>query len=150
MHQITVSNPAKASLIGTRIELADTCVGRLVGLLGRKRLEPGCGLLLQPSSGVHTFGMRFAIDVVALDRSRCVLRTWSHLLPFRLTRLSLRTHACLELAAGEVAALHIVPGDRLLLVRNPAPHRFGVKKTEEATAKLHATPATNFTHGGDL
>jgi uncharacterized protein len=55
-------------VIGTRIAVADTGLARLIGLLGRKKLEQGSGLWIQPSSGVHTFGMRFPIDVVALDR----------------------------------------------------------------------------------
>jgi len=122
MDQITVSNATKAKLIGTRIDLANTFLARLVGLLGKTRLDPGCGVLIQPSSGVHTVGMRFAIDVVALDKNRQVLRTWSRLGPFRIAGLSLSTHACLELAAGQVEACHIQPGDRLQIVPNTVHH----------------------------
>jgi uncharacterized membrane protein (UPF0127 family) len=118
MDQITVRNATKAKLIGTQIDLANTFLARLVGLLGKKRLDRGCGILIQPSCGVHTFGMLFAIDVVALDKDRQVLRTWSNLAPFRITGLSLSTQACLELAAGQVEACHIRPGDRLQIFPN--------------------------------
>jgi len=51
----------------------------MVGLLGKARLDPGKGLLIVPSSGVHTWGMRFPIDVVALNRHLRVLDVKEHL-----------------------------------------------------------------------
>ena len=60
--------------MGTRIAIADTSLTRLVGLMGRRRLDAGCGLLIRPSCGIHTFGMLFSIDVVALDRSLRVVK----------------------------------------------------------------------------
>ena len=118
MDQITVRNSTKANLIGARIDLANTFASRLFGLLGKRLLECGRGVLIQPSCGIHTFGMWFAIDVVALDKDCRVLRTWSNLAPFRISGLSMRTHSCLELAAGQVKACNIETGDRLDIVRN--------------------------------
>lgn len=118
MEQVTIRNATKAEDIGGRIELANTFSSRLIGLLGRKSLGPGRGMLIQPSSGVHTFGMLFAIDVVALDKERRVLRTWRNVAPFRVAGLGLRTHSCLELAAGQVDACRIEAGDRLEVVRS--------------------------------
>ena len=106
-------NKTKATTIGSRIAIANTSFARLVGLAGRRRLDAECGLLIQPSSGIHTFGMRFAIDVVALDRALRVLRVWHHLPPFRMTGISLRTHSMLELPAGEVLGCQIQIGDQL-------------------------------------
>ncbi len=65
MHLIDIT---RATTVGTRITIADTSLTRLIGLMGRRRLDAGCGLLIRPSSGIHTFGMLFSIDVVALDR----------------------------------------------------------------------------------
>jgi uncharacterized protein len=106
-------NRTRDTTVGTRITIADTSLARLVGLMGRRRLDAGCGLLIRPSSGVHTFGMLFAIDVVALNRNLQVLRVWHELAPFRLTSLSWKTYCMLELPAGCIRASHIEVGDQL-------------------------------------
>jgi uncharacterized membrane protein (UPF0127 family) len=116
MKQLTIRNATKAELIGERIGLADTFSSRLFGLLGKRRLEEGCGILIVPSSGVHTIGMLFAIDVVALDRQKRVLKVWRRLGPFRITSVSLKTHSVLELAAGQIDKCRIEVGDQLEVV----------------------------------
>src|SRR5215207_4523882 len=65
------------------IAVADTRRTRMKGLLGRRSLEPGEGLLLQPAGSVHTAFMRFAIDVVFLDRDLRVLRVAASVRPWR-------------------------------------------------------------------
>lgn len=59
--------------ISMRVELANTFWSRLVGLLNRSSLDDDQGILLIPCTSIHTFGMRFAIDVVFLDRDGRVL-----------------------------------------------------------------------------
>jgi uncharacterized protein len=113
MKLLTLSIPQKSITVGSRIGLADTSLTRLFGLLGRSSLQPGSGLLIQPSSGVHTIGMLFSIDVVALDRDLRVLAVWRRLPPFRVTPISLKTHSSLELAPGEIDRCGIEPGDQL-------------------------------------
>ncbi len=115
MQYLTVTIPKKAVTVGSRIGLADTFVTRLFGLLGKSSIDDGSGLLIRPSSGVHTMWMRFAIDVIALDKDMRVLRTWERLRPWRLTPVSLRTHCVLELAPGQIHHLNIEPGDQLAL-----------------------------------
>ena len=115
MQYLTVTIPEKAVTIGSRIGLADTFVTRLFGLLGKSSLEDGAGLLIRPSSGVHTMWMRFAIDVIALDKDLRVLKTWQRLRPWRLTPVSFKTHSVLELAPGQISHLRIEPGDQLAL-----------------------------------
>ncbi|MGC1783238.1 MAG: DUF192 domain-containing protein [Acidobacteriaceae bacterium] len=113
MKRITIVNRSRAIVVGTRIEVADTFLTRLVGLLGRRRLHADSGLLIQPSSGVHTFGMRFPIDVVALDRKFRVLAVWHDLRPWRTSSVNWRTHAVLELSAGHLRACPMETGDQL-------------------------------------
>ena len=119
MKYLTVSNTGKAVTIGTRIVLANTFSSRLFGLLGKRRLDAGCGLLIRPSSGVHTLGMLFAIDVVALSKDLRVLKIWPRLAPFRMTSVSLKTHSVLELAVGQIEQCRIEPGDQLTLTDTP-------------------------------
>ncbi len=107
------------AVLADRIAHADTFCTRLVGLLGHKSIAAGEGLWIEPSSGVHTFGMRFPIDVVALDRHMRVVRLWEYLPPQRVTSISRRTHSVLELAAGEIRSRSIRVGSRLrVLDRN--------------------------------
>ena len=109
-------NKTRATTIGTRIAVADTCLTRLIGLAGRRQLDAGCGLLIRPSSGIHTFGMRFAIDVVALDRHLAVRKVWHALPPFRMTAVSFKTHSVLELPAGQIRHCRTEVGDQLELL----------------------------------
>ena len=112
-------NKTKATIIGNRITLAETSLSRLLGLAGRKTLDAGCGLLIRPSSGIHTFGMRFAIDVVALNKRLQVVKVWERLPPFRITSLSFRVHSVLELPAGEISRRGIAVGDKLEIIKEP-------------------------------
>ena len=119
MNLVTVENKSRAALIGTRIAVADTFLTRLVGLLRHRQLASGAGLLIEPSSGVHTFGMRFAIDVVALDRKRRVLSLWPNLRPWRLSGVGWKIHSVLELPAGAIQQAKLQLGDQLEITPRP-------------------------------
>lgn len=108
-----LKNITRATTVGTQITLADTLLTRLIGLAGKSRLDAGCGLLIRPSSGIHSFGMLFAIDVVALSKDLRVLKLWHHLPPFRMTSLNLKTHSMLELPAGQIIHCGMEVGDQL-------------------------------------
>jgi uncharacterized protein len=87
---------------------------RMRGLLGRADLPAGEGILLRPASSVHTFFMRFPIDVVFLDRDGVVLDVEPDVAPWRLAGRR-GANAVVELAAGESARRGIAVGDRLAL-----------------------------------
>ncbi|HET7046469.1 MAG TPA: DUF192 domain-containing protein [Gaiellaceae bacterium] len=95
-----------------RLEVADTPPSRLRGLLGRRGLDQGHGLLLKPAGSIHTTFMRFPIDVVFLDRDLNVLKVVAELAPWRFAGCR-GAKAVLELGAGEAARLEIEPGMRL-------------------------------------
>jgi uncharacterized protein len=106
----------RGTTVGTRITIADTSFTRLIGLMGRRRLDAGCGLLIRPSFGIHTFGMLFSIDVVALNKNLEVLKLWHRLAPFRMTSIHLKTDSMLELPAGQIRNCQIKVGDQLEFV----------------------------------
>jgi uncharacterized protein len=95
-----------------RCVLADTALVRMRGLLGRKSLPPGEGILLRPASSVHTAFMRFPIDVVFLDRDNQVVKVASDVRPWKAVAAR-RAKAVLELPAGEAARRAISVGQRL-------------------------------------
>lgn len=118
MKQLTVTIPQKSVKIGSHIGLANTSPTRFLGLMGRKALEPGSGILLRPSSGVHTLFMRFAIDVIGLDRQLRVVKLWPRLRPWRMTAINLKIQSVLELAPGQIDQCGIEPGDQLAIQEN--------------------------------
>ena len=82
------------------------------GLLGRRSLPSGEGILLRPAGSVHMFFMAFAIDVVWLDRDLQVLDVKADLKPWR-TASRRGAKAALELPAGESARVGLRAGDQL-------------------------------------
>jgi uncharacterized membrane protein (UPF0127 family) len=104
---------ADGALVCAACVVADRPHTRLRGLLGRDGLSAGEGLLIRPTSSIHTFFMRFAIDVVFIDRGGVVLKVVSKLRPWRLAA-SRGARYALELGAGEASG-RVRPGDRLQL-----------------------------------
>jgi hypothetical protein len=100
-------------VVASRIVTATGFFERLVGLLGRTALAEDAGLWLEPCDGVHTFFMRFPIDVAVLDGHGRVLRCIDSLPPWRVTRLHPGARACVEFAAGTLARRRVRPGDHL-------------------------------------
>ena len=94
------------------ITVANSIRARTKGLLGRRSLEPGEGLLLRPANSVHTAFMAYAIDVVFLDRAGRIRRIVPHLAPWRAAAFP-GAYQTLELAAGEAAWLGLQAGQSL-------------------------------------
>jgi len=94
--------------------LATRFHARLRGLLGSAPPRPGHALLLRPCSAVHTFGMRFPIDVVFMNRAGMVLRVCVAVPPMRV-RACWRAGMVAELAAGEAVRLMIAAGTYMTL-----------------------------------
>lgn len=87
---------------------------RMVGLLGRRTLPEGEGILLRPAGSIHTFFMRFPIDVVFLDRERVVVAIERDVRPWR-TAAHRGAKAVVELASGECERRGLRVGDRLVV-----------------------------------
>jgi uncharacterized protein len=101
-------------IVCERCEIADSYFARMRGLLGRKSLDPGSGMLLTPEPSVHMFFMRFPLDVVFLDRDHKVVGVRHELRPWRVAGAK-GAYATLELPAGAAAASGVVEGDVLLI-----------------------------------
>jgi uncharacterized membrane protein (UPF0127 family) len=93
---------------------AETPHTRLKGLLGRRGLEQGEGLLLRPAASIHTFFMRFPIDTVWVDRDLNVLKVSHDVAPWR-TAACKGAKGVVEMAAGEAKRLGVSAGDKLTL-----------------------------------
>jgi uncharacterized membrane protein (UPF0127 family) len=111
---VRVLNATKGVLLGEAIFVADSSRDRRTGLLKHTGLKMGEGLWIVPCEAVHTFGMKFAIDVVFLSRKRKVLKIRKDMKQRRIA-ICLRAHSVLELPAGLLQQTGTVPGDQLEL-----------------------------------
>lgn len=94
---LRVSNVSRGTCLGSKIEVADSPRRRMVGLLGTTSLEPQCGLLIFPTQAVHTFGMKYPIDILFLDRKKRVVGVRKAVRPYRLTPIYWQAECVLEL-----------------------------------------------------
>ena len=112
MLKLRVSNRTKTCVLADRADIADTGATRRRGLLKHTKLDRGEGLWIAPCEGVHTFGMKFPIDVVFLSRNKKILKIRPNMVRGRIA-LNLRAHSVLELPAGTLEATGTSAGDEL-------------------------------------
>jgi uncharacterized membrane protein (UPF0127 family) len=106
-------------VLATRMEVADSPSTRNKGLLGRECLSPGEGLWIIPCESVHTFWMRFPIDLVYLDRKKRIVKLCDAVPPWRLS-VCLWAHSILELPSGTIRDTCTATGDTLEFLTVPS------------------------------
>ncbi len=92
-----------------RLEVAIDSAARKKGLLGRDGLAQGTGLVIAPTNAVHTFFMRFPIDIVFVTKGGRLLKV-REAVPARRVAAALRAFAVIELAAGGAHRAGLHPG----------------------------------------
>jgi uncharacterized membrane protein (UPF0127 family) len=110
--KILVRNLTRDTVLGQAVDVADTSAKRRTGLLKHQRLEPGEGLWISPCESVHTFFMKFPIDLVYLDKQRKVRKVRNAVPAWRLSAC-LVAESVLELPAGTAQRTGTSPGDML-------------------------------------
>jgi uncharacterized membrane protein (UPF0127 family) len=101
-----------------RCLVADTTFRRLRGLLGKRELNPGDGIVLRPGWSIHTAFMFFPIDVVYVSADQVVIKVVRNLKPWRASTCR-GARDVVELAAGEAARRGLEPGDRVAWAARP-------------------------------
>lgn len=101
--RVQVLNLNRNTVLADRLEVAGQSENRVKGLLGRDSLGAGEGLWIKPCEAIHTFFMRFAIDLVYLDRKNVVRKVRSNVGPWRISAC-FTAHSVLELPVGTIAA----------------------------------------------
>ncbi len=107
-----IRNQTRGTVLGDAVELADTSEKRRTGLLKHERLEPGHGLWIVPCESVHTFFMKFPIDLVYVDKRNKVRKVRHSVAPWRLSAC-LPAHSVIELPAGTAEQSGTQAGDEL-------------------------------------
>ena len=111
-------NVTRGTVLSTQLELAGTGPSRKKGLLGRECFLPGEGLWIVPCEAVHTFFMRFPIDLIYLDRKRRIRKLRSSVGPWRVSGC-MTAHSVMELPAGAIRETQTEQGDMIEI--GPAP-----------------------------
>lgn len=112
---IRISNLTRQTELASIAEVADRGSARNKGLLGRTSLAPGSGLWIVPCESVHTFFMKFPIDLVYIDREKRVKKVRRNVGPWRLSAC-LSAHSIIELPIGVIESSQTMPGDQLELI----------------------------------
>ncbi|MFH0867967.1 MAG: DUF192 domain-containing protein [Candidatus Woesearchaeota archaeon] len=100
---VKIVNKTKNTILAEKAEIANTPLKRMKGLLDKVALEHGEGLIIKPCSSIHTFFMRFCIDVIFLDRNNRVVALTESLSPWRLFGSALKGRMVIELPSGTIA-----------------------------------------------
>jgi uncharacterized protein len=108
-------NRTRNAYLATRVRLAATHWSRFRGLMGTDaaRFPAGEGLWIVPCHGVHTFAMRFPIDVVYLDRGKVVVHIEENLKPWRLAAVCMSAASVLELPGQTLNSTRTAIGDEI-------------------------------------
>jgi uncharacterized membrane protein (UPF0127 family) len=110
--KISVRNVTRDVVLADSAQSADTSAQRRTGLLKHTQLEPGDGLWIVPCESVHSFFMKFTIDVLYLDRKHRVKKLRREMAPWRVSAC-LTAHSVLELPAGTITRTGTQAGDQL-------------------------------------
>ncbi|MBP7215872.1 MAG: DUF192 domain-containing protein [Candidatus Omnitrophica bacterium] len=108
-----IANLTKNTVLATNAFVAKSFFTRLKGLLGRKQLPQNEALIIQPCNAIHTFFMRFSIDVVFLDKNDVVIKVIHALKPFRITATYFKASKVIELPSGVLQATSTTESDIL-------------------------------------
>jgi uncharacterized protein len=113
--EVFVYNQTKGTFLAFRVSVADSFLGRLIGLLGRKSLKPDGGVWIVPANAIHTVGMLFSFDVVMIDKDFRVVSVTEMVKPFRVVLPKLRAESVIELPAHTIFRSRTEVGDQLLI-----------------------------------
>jgi uncharacterized membrane protein (UPF0127 family) len=110
-----VTNTTRGTVLAAMSRKASNPVSRGIGLMGRRSLPQGGGLIIQPCNGVVSFFMRFPIDVVFLDRDAEVCHMVPSMVPWRASKIVRGSKVVLELPAGTLADSGTQLGDKIAI-----------------------------------
>jgi uncharacterized membrane protein (UPF0127 family) len=113
----TLRNARSGRLVAERVLTAFDSKSRRAGLLSYASLPDSVAMVIAPSNAIHTFFMRFPIDLAFVTRDGRIVKTCPSVKPWRVAA-ALRAYAVVELPAGTLARCETVPGDRLIVVES--------------------------------
>ena len=112
-----VYNQTRECFLGLKVTPADTTFSRLKGLIGRLKLRFDEGIWVVPSSGIHTLGVLFPLDLIYLDKNFRVIHVIEYFPSFRIAPLRTQAASVLELPTHTIYSSQTQPGDQLVICK---------------------------------
>ena len=109
---VKVKNIETDEVILNHVEIADTFYKRFKGLMGRRRLEEGNGMKINPCNSIHCFFMKIPIDVLFVSKDHVVVKVISDMKPWKISPLVRGAQYVIEANGNELSG-KIGAGDRL-------------------------------------
>jgi uncharacterized membrane protein (UPF0127 family) len=109
-------NQTKNTVLAEDVFIANTPLKRIKGLLGKKVFLPNQAIILDPCNSVHTFFMRFALDILFVDKDYKVIKALPKFDPNRITPIYWHSRRVIELSAGKLSLTNTQTEDQLQLL----------------------------------
>jgi uncharacterized membrane protein (UPF0127 family) len=113
MRRVRVVNRTRDYVLADEAELANNVWTRFMGLMGRRELPAGGGLVLQPGGAIHMWFMRMPLDVIHVDKHDRVTHVLRAIQPWRFGPLFVGGKIAIELPAGVAEGTHV--GDEVVV-----------------------------------
>ncbi len=110
-----ILNTTRQTVLVSQAEKADTPLSRLKGLLGRPSIGPEEGMIISDCRSIHMLFMRFAIDVLFVDRQHTVVGVVKNIKPFCISPYFFRSSYVVEMIPGRIDESQTEVGDHLVI-----------------------------------
>lgn len=115
MEEYLIINECNKKILGSRIIKADNFFSRFLGLMGKKELKKGSGLMITPCNSIHMMFMKFSLDVIFLDKERKIIHQIVGIKPWRISPVIFGACYVLELPVGTIAETETKVSDFLII-----------------------------------
>lgn len=110
-----VYNSTQNNLIADDVKVAKNFFTRTFGLIPKNALKSGEGLVIKPCCSIHTFFMKFTIDVIFVNKKNEVIALYENVKPWRILPIHFSSHYVIELSAGEITSKCLKKGDLITI-----------------------------------
>lgn len=110
------TNTTKNTLLGDKITVANTFISRFLGLMPKKSLNSGEGLIISPCNSIHMFFMKFAIDVLFIDKNDNIVHIEENIRPWNVSKIVRGSKYVVELPTGTVISTKTEVGDNIKII----------------------------------
>ena len=106
-------NSTQNCLIADEVKIADNFISRTIGLISKKEILEPEGLLIKPCCSIHTFFMKFDIDVLFVNRKNEIIALYENVKPWKILPIHLTSQYVVELPTGIISSKQIFKGNIL-------------------------------------
>ena len=112
---MNIYNSTQNNLIADDVKVAENFFTRSIGLLSRKSISDNEALIIKPCCSIHTFFMKFAIDVLFVNRKNKIVGLYENVSPNQILPIYFSSYYVVELAAGQISNKNIQKDDIISL-----------------------------------